>query len=79
MEPLFSELYGKSISSTIKTRLSNSYLIGEIFGMLFFGFVIDKAGRRFGIIVATILLVFGIVLATASHGMSDLGYVSPRS
>ena len=73
MEPLFSELYGKTISSTIKTRLSNSYLIGEIFGMLFFGFIIDKVGRRFGIVVTTSLLVFGLILATASHGVTDLG------
>ena len=37
MEPFFSVLYKDGISSEIKTRLSNSYLIGEIFGMLFFG------------------------------------------
>lgn len=73
MEPFFSELYGKAMSKTIKTRLSNSYLIGEIVGMLLFGFVIDKFGRRFGIVVATILLVVGIVLATAAHGTSELG------
>lgn len=73
MEPFFSDLYGKAMSKTIKTRLSNSYLIGEIFGMLFFGWVIDKMGRRFGIVAATILLVLGIVLATAAHGTDDLG------
>ena len=30
MEPFFSVLYADGISSTIKTRLSNSYLIGEM-------------------------------------------------
>lgn len=74
MEPLFKELYtDNSYSSTIKTRLSNSYLIGEIFGMLFFGFIIDKVGRRTGIVFATLFLIFGAVLATAAHGKTQLG------
>lgn len=65
--------YPDIISSTIKTRLSNSYLIGEIFGMLTFGFIIDKLGRRTGIVFATCFLVLGIILATAAHGQSHLG------
>ncbi|KAF1980975.1 MFS general substrate transporter [Aulographum hederae CBS 113979] len=73
MEPLFSELYADTMSKSIKTRLSNAYLIGEIFGMLFFGFAIDRLGRRTGIIFATLFLVLGIVLATAAHGTTDLG------
>lgn len=62
------------MSSTIKSRLSNSYLIGEIFGMLFFGVLIDRIGRRTGIIAATVFLILGVVLATAAHGSSELGY-----
>ncbi|KAL3711283.1 hypothetical protein TMatcc_005081 [Talaromyces marneffei ATCC 18224] len=73
MEPFFSVLYGTAMSSTIKSRLSNSYLIGEIFGMLFFGVQIDRMGRRTGIMTATALLVLGVALATAAHGKSDLG------
>lgn len=73
MNPLFSELYPTTMSKTIKTRLSNSFLIGEIFGMLFFGFLIDRIGRRTGIVFATLFLVLGIVLATAAHGTSQLG------
>lgn len=42
----------------------NPSVIGEIFGMLFFGFVIDKIGRRTGIVFATLFLVLGIVLAS---------------
>jgi MFS family permease len=68
--------YKNGISHTIKTRLSNSYLIGEIFGMLTFGIVIDRLGRRTGIVFATLFLILGIVIATASHGKSELGYVS---
>jgi MFS family permease len=49
-------------------------LIGEIFGMLFFGVLIDRIGRRTGIVAATIFLILGVVLATAAHGISQLGY-----
>lgn len=65
--------YPDGISKIIKTRLSNSYLIGEIFGMLFFGVAIDRYGRRTGIVFATFFLILGVVLATASHGESQLG------
>jgi len=41
--------------------------------MLFFGVVIDRLGRRTGIVFATIFLILGIVLATASHGKDQLG------
>jgi len=41
--------------------------------MLFFGVTIDRFGRRVGIVAATIFLVLGIVLATASHGKDQLG------
>jgi fucose permease len=64
MKPLFKELYKDAMSSTISSRLTNSYLIGEIFGMLFFGWTIDKLGRRTGIVFATLFLVLGIVIAS---------------
>jgi MFS family permease len=41
--------------------------------MLFFGVIIDRLGRRTGIVFATIFLILGIVLATASHGKDQLG------
>jgi MFS family permease len=65
--------YLNGMSSTIKSRLSNSYLIGKIFGMLFFGVLIDRIGRRTGVIAATAFLILGVVLATASHGNTQLG------
>lgn len=42
--------------------------------MLFFGILIDRIGRRTGIIAATVFLILGVVLATAAHGSSELGY-----
>lgn len=43
--------------------------------MLFFGVLIDRIGRRTGIVAATAFLILGVVLATAAPGKSELGYV----
>jgi MFS family permease len=56
------------MTTVMKTRLTNSLLIGDIFGMLFFGIAADRIGRRWGIIGCTVLLVGGVILATAAHG-----------
>ncbi|KAL5610336.1 hypothetical protein FOVSG1_005017 [Fusarium oxysporum f. sp. vasinfectum] len=73
MNPVFAKLYPDSFSSSIKTRLSNAFLIGEVLGMLFFGYAIDRLGRRTGIVFATVFLVLGIIIATAAHGKTELG------
>jgi len=41
--------------------------------MLFFGCMIDKIGRRTGIIFATLFLVLGVIIATAAHGTTNFG------
>jgi MFS family permease len=61
-------LYPAEMTTEMKTRLTNSLLIGDIFGMLFFGIAADRIGRRWGIIGCTVLLVGGVILATAAHG-----------
>jgi MFS family permease len=61
-------LYPVQMTTVMKTRLTNSLLIGDIFGMLFFGIAADRIGRRWGIIGCTVLLVGGVILATAAHG-----------
>jgi MFS family permease len=73
MNPVLTELYPKDYTSAMKTRMSNSFLIGEIFGMLFFGWAIDKLGRRNGVVLATAFLVLGVVLTTAAHGATNTG------
>lgn len=45
------------MTADMKTRLSNSILIGDIFGMVLFGLCIDRFGRRIGIILTTFFLV----------------------
>ena len=73
METFLSVLYKDALTSTMKARLSNSYLIGEIFGMLFFGVLIDRLGRRTGVVAATAFLIIGVVLAAAAHGNTQVG------
>lgn len=75
MNPVLTELYPEDYTSGMKTRMSNSFLIGEIFGMLFFGWAIDKLGRRNGIVFATAFLVCGIILTTAAHGRTNNGMI----
>lgn len=60
------------MTATVKTRLSNSILIGDIFGMLFFGLCIDRFGRRIGIVLTTVFLVF-------VSANTQLGLVKPQS
>jgi MFS family permease len=73
MNPVLTSLYPDDYTSSMKTRMSNAFLIGEVFGMLFFGWAIDRLGRRQGIIWATVFLVLGIVLTTAASGETDEG------
>lgn len=73
METYFAVLYPNSFTSTISTRLKNSYLIGEIVGMLGFGALIDVMGRKTGILLTTCFLIVGLIIATAAHGKTELG------
>ncbi|GJC77427.1 glycerophosphoinositol permease 1 [Colletotrichum liriopes] len=57
MNTVLAKLYPKQMTNEVKTRLSNSILVGDIFGMLIFGLCIDKFGRRVGIILTTLFLV----------------------
>lgn len=66
-------LYPKEMTTAMRTRLSNSLLVGDIIGMLAFGLASDRIGRRWGIIGCTILLVGGVTIATAAHGNSVNG------
>lgn len=64
------QLYPAQMTIEMRTRLSNSLLIGDIIGMLVFGLLSDRIGRRWGIVGCTLLLVGGVLLATAAHGRS---------
>ncbi|KAI5477730.1 Major facilitator superfamily domain, general substrate transporter [Pseudohyphozyma bogoriensis] len=69
------QLHPNAITSTLSTRLTNSYLIGEIVGMLGFGLTIDQLGRKTGVVLTTSLLILGIILSAAAHGKTATGMV----
>ncbi|KAH8553179.1 major facilitator superfamily domain-containing protein, partial [Umbelopsis sp. PMI_123] len=67
------EIYGSVYDSYASTRVSNAMLIGDIIGQVGFGILIDRLGRKFGIIACTSFVCLGIVLATASSGLTPQG------
>lgn len=73
MNPVLSRLYPNEYDSSMQSRMSSAFLVGEVFGMLLFGWTIDRLGRRTGILGATVCLVLGIILTTAAHGTTING------
>ncbi|PCH33816.1 MFS general substrate transporter [Wolfiporia cocos MD-104 SS10] len=66
---VFKKLYPGVYTSHISTRVSNALLVGEVLGQLFVGLLCDRMGRKAGLVITTLLIVLGAVLATAAHGM----------
>ncbi|KAF7959428.1 hypothetical protein EAE96_001046 [Botrytis aclada] len=62
--------YPKEYTAATSTRVSNSLLVGEIFGQVTIGLTCDYFGRKFAIIATTLTIVFGGILATASKGVT---------
>jgi MFS family permease len=76
VEACISRIYGTSIfTSSLSTRVSNAMLIGDIVGQVGFGVVIDRMGRKFGILACTFFVCLGIILATASSGVTPTGLI----
>jgi MFS family permease len=66
-------IYPDTLSSDMKARLSNAFLIGMIVGMVGFGVVVDQIGRKTGAVLTTLILLLGIALSTGASGTSPLG------
>jgi hypothetical protein len=57
VERCLSKIYGPNVlSNGLSTRVSNAMLIGDIVGQVGFGIVIDRFGRKFGIIACTLFV-----------------------
>lgn len=69
---LLSTLY-PNLSTATQSRLTNAFIIGLILGMLSFGFVSDRLGRKSGAVLTTLFLTLGIVMTAVAHGKSDGG------
>ncbi|SCU81964.1 LANO_0B04698g1_1 [Lachancea nothofagi CBS 11611] len=66
--------YGSKVySGTIATRVSNASLVGTILGQVIVGVACDYMGRKWSILVATVMLVGGSALCAASHGTTVQG------
>ena len=70
---LLTVIYPETLSSSMKARLSNAFLIGMIVGMVGFGVVVDQLGRKTGAVLTTLILLLGIALSTGASGTSPLG------
>jgi MFS family permease len=66
-------IYPDTLSSDMKARLSNAFLIGMIVGMVGFGVVVDQIGRKTGAVLTTLILLLGIALSAGASGTSPLG------
>ncbi|KAG5358077.1 putative metabolite transport protein [Yarrowia sp. B02] len=74
MNVTFKERYGAHVyNSTVSTRVSNALLVGEVIGMVVIGLTCDYMGRKTAIVITTILIVIGGIMAAASHGKTTDG------
>ena len=67
---LFRKEYPAEYTSTVSTRVSNALLVGEIIGQVIIGLTCDYLGRKTAIILTTLLIVLGGIMATASNGVT---------
>ncbi|KIY43238.1 MFS general substrate transporter [Fistulina hepatica ATCC 64428] len=71
---VFKQVYGARYDTHWSTQLSNSLTVGTIFGQLIIGYICDIKGRKWGIVLSTVLICLGIILCTASHGAHGSWY-----
>ncbi|TFK45742.1 MFS Git1p-related glycerophosphoinositol and glycerophosphocholine permease [Heliocybe sulcata] len=67
---ILTRIYGKAAVSqnNYSTILSSLAFVGTIIGMLSFGYLADKVGRKFGMMFATGIVAIFSGLSAASHG-----------
>lgn len=70
---LFKKKYPTVYTSAVSTQVSNALLVGEILGQVIVGLTCDYMGRKTAIVVTTLMIVLGGIMATASHGITTLG------
>lgn len=57
VESCLERIYGSSVfNDTLSTRVSNAMLIGDIVGQVGFGLMIDRMGRKVGIVLCTLVV-----------------------
>lgn len=56
------------------TQVSNALLVGEIIGQITIGLTCDYMGRKWAIVVTTMMIVIGGILGTAANGYTIHGF-----
>ncbi|GAN09914.1 MFS transporter, PHS family, inorganic phosphate transporter [Mucor ambiguus] len=63
------KIYGPDVfNADMKSRLSYAMFVGAIVGQLGFGLIIDRVGRKIGLVATTVLVILGAALSCASSG-----------
>lgn len=70
---LLTVLYPDTLGIATQSQLTNAFIIGLILGMLTFGFISDRLGRKSGAVLTTLFLSIGIIMTAVSHGTNDSG------
>ncbi|KAJ5912394.1 hypothetical protein N7504_001277 [Penicillium tannophilum] len=73
LELIMAVIYPKSLTTAVASRLSNAFMVGMIIGMLSFGYISDKLGRKAGAALTTTILVLGIALSAGASGLNENG------
>jgi hypothetical protein len=73
IELLMEVIYPQALTTAVAARLSNAFMVGMIIGMLSFGYISDKLGRKTGAVLTTTILVLGIALSAGASGLTDDG------
>ena len=73
VELLMEVIYPESLTTAVASRLSNAFMVGMIIGMLCFGYISDKIGRKTGAVLTTTILVLGIALSAGANGINEDG------
>lgn len=73
LELIMGVIYPESLTTAVAARLSNAFMVGMIIGMLSFGYISDKLGRKTGAVLTTILLILGIALSAGASGITENG------
>lgn len=75
MSLFLKKTYPDVLTTTLRGRIANSFLIGQIIGLLSFGTIVDKYGRQFGGVATTLILILGVAISAAASGTTHLGLI----
>ncbi|OQD82247.1 hypothetical protein PENANT_c022G06945 [Penicillium antarcticum] len=73
LELIMGVIYPETLTTAVAARLSNAFMVGMIIGMLSFGYISDKLGRKTGAVLTTVILVLGIALSAGASGINENG------